>query len=588
MTNEAGSGHPTSCLSSAEIITSLFFKEMKYDITDPFNSDNDEFILSKGHAAPILYSALYRAGASKESLHNLRKFGSSYEGHSMPSSFKWAKVATGSLGQGLSVGVGIALAAKMQKKNFRTYVLMGDSECVEGSIYEALQLAAYNNLGNLCAIVDVNRLGQSGETMLGHDVSSYKKRFEGFGWNVLVVNGHDLNALLSSFSKARQQSKKPTIIIAKTLKGKGISFLENKENWHGKALNKEQLELALKEIPDSEMPEIKISKPNKSGIKLKESDKDIEINYNPEDKIATREAYGSALAKLGKINDLIVVTDGETKNSTHAEDFLKVKPNRYVEAFIAEQNMVGMALGLSVKGFIPFASTFACFLSRAHDQIRMAALSNPNLTICGSHCGISIGQDGASQMGLEDISMFRALPNSIVFYPSDAVSTEKIVQLCSREKGLKYIRTTREKTSVIYKNDEDFKIGDFKVIKSSKKDKCVLVGAGITLHECLKAAKELDINNKYVCVVDLYCVKPFNASKFIDLVKHSGKNVVVVEDHYSEGGIGEMISGILVDQDVKFRHLCVKKIPHSGPSNELLDKFEINSKAIIKAVKELL
>lgn len=588
MTTKAGSGHPTTCLSCAEIMSALFFNEMKYDTKNPFDQDNDEFILSKGHAAPILYSCLYRAGCVKKDLMTLRQFGSPYEGHPLPSALKWIKVATGSLGQGLSVGVGIALAAKLQGRKFRTYVLLGDSESAEGSVYEAFELAAHYNLNNLCAIIDVNRLGQSGETMLGHNISKYKKRFYGFGCNVISVDGYNVNQILNAFEKARKETKKPTVILAKTFKGKGVSFLEDKEGWHGKALNEEQLKQALAELPNPKNPKIKISNPEKVKINFRKPRNVIETNYKSKEMIATREAYGKALVKLAKENDWIVATDGEVKNSTHAEEMLKVRPDRYIEAYIAEQNMVGMALGLSVKGFTVFASSFACFLSRAHDQIRMAALSNASITLVGSHAGISIGEDGPSQMGLEDLAMFRALPGSIVLYPSDAVSTEKLVQLASNVSGLKYIRITRPKTPVIYSNYDLFPLGDFKVLRSSNNDKVVVVGAGVTVHEALKANIILEKSGINICVVDCYCIKPFDNQKFLNLVKRSGNKVVVVEDHYPEGGIGEMIMYALAGENILIKSLAVKKIPHSGKPEVLLDKYGINDKAIIKAVKGLI
>ena len=585
MTTKAGSGHPTTCLSCAEIMSVLFFNEMKYDIKNPFNEDSDEFILSKGHAAPILYSSLYHTGCVKENLMTLREFGSLYEGHPMPSALKWIKVATGSLGQGLSVGVGMALAAKLQKRGFRVYVLLGDSEAAEGSVYEAFELAAHYNLNNLCAVIDINRLGQSGETMLGHNISKYKKRFEGFGCNVIDIDGHGISQLLGAFEKAKRESKRPTVILAKTYKGKGVSFLEDKEGWHGKVLNEEQLKQALEEVPNPKIPKIKIDKPQKVEINFKHEKYIIETAYKAKEMVATREAYGKALVKLANNSDWVVATDGEVKNSTHAEEIMKARPDRYIEAYIAEQNMIGMAFGLSKKGFTVFASSFACFLSRAHDQIRMAALSNANMTLVGSHAGISIGEDGPSQMGLEDIAMFRCLPGSIVLYPSDAVSTEKLVQLAANTEGLKYIRTTRPKTPVIYSNHDLFPLGDFKVLRSSHDDKVVIVGAGITVHEALKAYDILEKQGINVCVVDCYCVKPFNRARFLNLAMRSGNRVIVVEDHYTEGGIGEMIMHEMANTHVSVKSLAVNKMPHSGEPEVLMDKYGINYKAIVKAVK---
>jgi transketolase len=589
MTTAAGSGHPTSCLSCAEIMGVLFFNEMKYDSGNPFNPDNDEFVLSKGHAAPILYSALYRAGCINKDLDTLRKFGSPYEGHPMPSALKWVKVATGSLGQGLAVGVGMALAAKMQARNYRVYVLMGDSECAEGSVYEAIALAAHYKLNNLCIIVDVNRLGQSGQTMLGHDTETYEARFRELGAEPIPVDGHDAEALMNAFEEAKDlEEDKPAVIIAKTYKGKGVSFLEDKEGWHGKALSDEELTKALAEIPDVRMPRISIKKPQKENPSLKRISVPIIPGYDLGELIATREAYGTALVKLAQKNDLFAVLDAEVSNSTFSEKLARAYPHKYVECFIAEQSMIGIALGLSVKGFDAFASTFAAFLSRAHDQLRMAALSNANLTICGSHAGVSIGEDGPSQMGLEDISMFRDLPGSIIFYPSDAVSTEKLVELAIKAKGIKYIRTTRPKTPVIYDNKEKFELGGFKVLKESKEDKLAIIGAGITLHEALKAYEALQKQGINARVIDIYCVKPLDSKKLAEELKKCSNKLIVVEDHYPQGGIGELLSRKLNEHGTRIECLAVSKMPRSGKAAELMKYVGIDSDAIVEAAKKIL
>ena len=587
MTSEAGSGHPTSCLSCAEIMACLFFDEMKYDLNDPDNKDNDEFILSKGHAAPILYSSLYRAKAIKESLKSLRKLSSPLEGHPSPRDLKWIKVATGSLGQGLSIGVGMALAGKLDGRKFRTYVLLGDSECAEGSVYESLQLGDYYNLNNLVAIVDINRLGQTRETMLGHDIKSYEERFKGFNWHVESVDGNDVRSIREALERVRK-IKKPSVILAKTFKGKGVSFLENKEGWHGKVLNEEELNCALEEIKDSKMPLIKIKKPDKTQINKFRNDKVVYTPYDKGGEVATREAYGKALSNLVKANERVIVVDGEVSNSTKSEEVKKINVGQFIEGFIAEQNLIGMVLGLSKKGYDVYGSTFGAFWSRAHDQIRMASLSNGNFTLSGSHAGVSIGEDGASQMALEDISMFRALPDSIVFYPSDAISTEKIVENCRKLKGIKYIRTTRGKTRVIYDNNEEFEIGEFKIVKESENDRVVLVGAGITLHEALWASDILEKRGIKTAVVDLYCIKPFNSRDFIRFVKEHGNKVVISEDHYKEGGIGEMISSVLINSNSRTIILSVNEIPHSGDGKKLLEKYGINAMAIVKAVKKLI
>lgn len=583
-TSSAGSGHPTSCLSCAEIIATLFFKEMKWDVNNSNNKDNDEFILSKGHAAPILYSVLKRAGAIKDDLTGLRKVNSRLEGHPIPYSDSHIKVATGSLGQGLSVGVGMALAGKLEKRRFRTFVLLGDSEMAEGSNYEAMEIAAHYKLNNLIAIVDINRLGQRGETLDGWNLEHYKKKFESFGWSVAEVNGHKIDELIKAFEKAQKNKGRPFVILAKTVKGKGVSFLENKNGWHGRALDEKELEKALKGIKEVEMPLIKIEKPKEIQIKEFKDKKIIFTKYKKGNEVATREAYGNALALMASAERNVIAIDGEVSNSTKSENVKKKSPAQFIEAYIAEQNMIGMALGLSKKGLHVFASTFAAFLTRAHDQIRMSAYSKGNFTICGSHSGVSIGKDGVSQMGLEDIGMFRGLPNSIIFYPSDAVSTERILFECKNLSGIKYIRTTRGKTPVIYSENEKFEVGDFKVLRETNKDVAVIVGAGITLHESLKAHDELKKKNKNVAVIDLYCVKPFNSKKFIDFVKGHGNKVIVAEDHYEAGGIGEMISKILVGTGIGIKHLCIRATPHSGKPEELLEKYGIDAKAIVKSV----
>lgn len=585
MTSKAGSGHPSSCLSAADIMASLFFNEISLDTKNTENPDNDEFILSKGHASALLYSALFHSGCIKEKLEDYRKIWSKLEGHPTPE-LNWIKVSTGSLGQGLSVGVGMALAGKLRGRKFRTYVLLGDSELAEGSNYEALQLASYYNLDNLVAIVDVNRLGQRGETMQGWNTKLIAIRLASFGWDTIVVNGHNVKQILDAFEKARK-SKKPVAIIAKTVKGKGVSFLEDKNGWHGKALSEKELQMALKMIPETRMPEINIKQPPKIDVKGKIV-KMIDNNYKLGDEIATREAYGNALASLAKANSNVLALDGEVSNSTFSEKLKEKTPKQFVECFIAEQNMIGMALGLSKKGFNVFSSSFAAFLTRAYDQLRMSAISKADLTVCGSHAGISIGEDGASQMGLEDIAMFRSLPSSIVFYPSDAVSTEKIVALCSELKGIKYIRTTRPKTPVLYDNKEDFEVGGFKVLREGKKDKAVLIGSGITLHESLKAQEELKKQKIDCAVLDLYCIKPINARKLEQFIKSHGNKVIITEDHHYEGGIGEAVMSALANSGIEISHLAVSVVPHSGKKDELLEKYGINAKAIVNEVKKII
>ena len=585
MTTHAGSGHPTSCFSCAELISCLFFNEIKWDVKNPNNPDSDEFILSKGHAAPILYSALFRAGAIKDNLIGLRNLHSRLEGHPIPKSFPWVKVATGSLGQGLSIGIGMALASKIENRNNRIFVLLGDSETSEGSVWEAFSLAHYYKLNNLIAIIDVNRLGETRETQLGHNISEYKKRLESFGWHAINIDGHNISQILNALSKSGKTNK-PLCIIAKTFKGKGISFLENKEHWHGKAMDERHLHQALDEIPHSNMPHILIKKPAKSKARKLKIGKIKQNNYKLGEELATRDAYGNALASLAE-DEKVLSIDAELSDSTRAEKIKEFHKEQAIECFIAEQNMIGIALGLSKKGFKPFASTFAAFLTRAYDQIRMSALSNANMVIVGSHAGVSVGQDGASQMGLEDIGMFRSLPNSTILYPSDAVSCEKLTKLAYKNKGITYIRTTRPKTPVIYNNNESFSLGDFKIIFQSNKDKAVIIGSGITTHEAIKAYYELKNKNINVAVLDIYCIKPLNELKLRNFIKSHGKKVIIAEDHYPEGGIGEAVKSALLNTNIKIKHLAVREIPHSGKSEQLLKKYEIDSEAIVETVKEI-
>jgi len=453
MTAASNSGHPTTCMSMAEIGACLFFDEMSMKVDDPHYPGNDELVLSKGHAAPILWAMYAEAGIiTKESLLTLRKIDSNLEGHPTPR-MPWIKAATGSLGQGLSVGVGMALAQRLQKTPARTYVIMGDGEIAEGSVWEAASIASVYKLNNLCAIADINGLAQSGRTMHDHDVEIYAKKFTAFGWHAITLDGHSVKELLAAFKEARNQSK-PTILICKTMKGKGVSFLEDKEGFHGKAITGEKLEAALKEIGepmDVNAAELVKAPPKVKAIDLKPTGKMARPKYKLGEMIATRVAYGKALAKLGDVDPRIVALDGDTKNSTFAQDFFDQHPDKSFECYIAEQNMVGMAVGFGTKGYIPFAATFAAFLSRAHDQIRMGIYSESNMKIVGSHVGVSIGADGASQMGLEDMGMMRSIPNGLVFYPSDAVSAEILTELMVEHDHIGYLRTTRAKTPVIYR-----------------------------------------------------------------------------------------------------------------------------------------
>lgn len=591
MTSAAGSGHPTSCLSIVEIMSVLFFSQMRYS-DNPKDPHNDQFVLSKGHAAPILYAALKRAGKIGDDLLKLRTFDSRLEGHPMPNAFPWAKVATGSLGQGLANGLGMALSAKLCGHKYTTYVLMGDSEIAEGSVYEAAQFGAYHKIDNLIAIVDVNRLGQRGPTMYQHNISAYEKRWKGFGWNVLTVDGHDVVSLEKAFAKAHAyKNSKPTIILAKTYKGAGVSFLENKDGWHGKALDKDELARALEELGTITIPKVTINKPLSCNGKMgRRGTGKITSSYALGEKRATREAYGSALVKLAKQNKRLVVVDAEVGNSTYGQKMESVDASRYIETFIAEQNMVGVAAGLAAMGHDVCAGTFAAFFTRAYDQIRMAGLSHLDLTFVGSHAGVSIGEDGPSQMGVEDLAMMRAVSNSSVFYPSDMVSAEKLIAQCVGRSGITYVRTSRPKTPVLYTDSEKFPVGGFKVHGNVKGAKVVLVGAGVTLHEALGAQQKLSDARVKSVVVDMYSVQPFDGRAFCALVAKCGKRVVVAEDHYCAGGLGEVVSHALVScglSGVAFSHKYVEHMSKSAPGSELLKYHKIDSSSIVREAKKL-
>ena len=590
-TTEAGSGHPSSCCSCAELIATLFFRFLRFEVDNPGNPLNDRFVLSKGHAAPILWAAWAEAGAFPvEKLQTLRKIDSDLEGHPTPRN-AWTQVATGSLGQGLSVGVGMALGARINQTGNRIFVLMGDGETAEGSVWEAAALAAHSDLDNLVAIVDVNRLGQSQATMYGHDVESYRQRFASFGWHTQVIDGHNVEETLAALDSAIAFQGQPSAIIARTLKGKGISFMEDKEGWHGKPVPAGELEKALQEIgEDSELEEpFQLTPPSGNGdgsFPAVARDATLEApRYSKEEKVATRQAYGAALAKLGAANPAVVALDGDTKNSTYSNKFLAEYPDRFVECFIAEQNMVAAAVGLGAMGKIPFVSTFACFLSRAYDQIRMAAISQANIKLCGSHAGISIGQDGPSQMALEDLAMMRAIAGSTVFYPSDAVCAERLVALAAQTPGIVYIRSSRPKTPILYSNDEDFQVGGSKVLKSSDKDRATLVAAGVTLHEALKASLELESQGLAVRVIDLYSIKPIDQETLLKAARET-QLLITVEDHYPEGGLGDAVLGALASQPCRLHKIAVEGLPRSGESAQLMDAFGLSAKSIVKKVKE--
>ena len=622
-TTAAGSGHPSSCLSAADLMAVLCFGGFyRYDLDNPEYLNNDRLIFSKGHAAPLFYSIYAAAGKVAESeLLSLRKFGSPLEGHPT-SAFPYTEVPTGSLGQGLSVGVGMALNAKLDKLSYRTFVLLGDSEMAEGSVWEAMALAAYYKLDNLVGILDLNRLGQRGETMYGHDVLSYQKKVESFGWEAVVIDGHDLAEIQDAFRVITQgnfksqesrtkgipnsqfpiSNEKPVIIIAKTLKGKGVSVMENQDGWHGKPLSREELEQALSELGGADtrtVGEMAKPEPVASG-KSQAASSDMKFtDYLDGKPVATRKAYGNALAHLADANPDVVVLDAETSNSTYADAVKKKHPERFFEMFIAEQNMVGAALGFARRGKVPFVSTFAAFLTRAYDQIRMSALAQSNIKFVGSHAGVSIGEDGSSQMGLEEIAMFRALPETVVLYPSDAVSTEKLVYEAAKHRGNVYLQTARKETAILYsgKRQEtrdkltrhEFKIGGSCTLKSSDFDAATVISAGVTLHEALAAHEELQKENISIRVIDLYSIKPLDL-KALQRAAAETKAIITVEDNHREGGLAEAVlygiseSGL----SVKFKALSVDKIPHSGKPGELLAFMEIDKDAIIKAVKSII
>ena len=587
-TTEAGSGHPTSSLSAADLMAGLLFGgAFRFDLDDPRHPNNDRLIFSKGHASPLFYAIWAAAGkVTEKELLTLRKFGSPLEGHPTPA-FRYTEAATGSLGQGLSIGVGMALNAKyLVKLPYRTYVLLGDSEMAEGSVWEAMEIAAHYKLSNLVAILDVNRLGQRGETMYGHDLSVYRTRAAAFGWETIVIDGHHLPQIQTAFDQAIRPIDKPVMIIAKTLKGKGVSFIEDKNGWHGKPLKKDELDRALRELgPVDKGLRGTIDPPQGAKPAGKKAVKAAPVSYTADKPVATRYAYGTALTRLAPQYPDMVVLDGEVSNSTYAELFKKAYPDRFFEMFIAEQNMVGTALGLSLRGKIPFVSTFAAFLTRAADQVRMSQYSNGNIKFCGSHAGVSIGEDGSSQMGLEDIALFRAILGSVVFYPSDAVSTEKLVEEMAKHKGICYLRTTRMETPILYRNDEAFWIGGSKILKSSNKDVATVVAAGITLHESLKAYEELKREGILVRVIDLYSVKPVDVATLRQAAEDTGF-IITVEDHYAEGGIADAVRTALSKHPVPVHSLAVRAMPKSGKPAELMDYEGISWKAIVEAVKD--
>jgi transketolase len=586
-TAEAGSGHPTSCMSCAEIVSVLYFDEMRFDPKDPSGRDQDVFVLSKGHAAPILWAVLKEAGAITEDLMTLRRHDSVLEGHPTPLS-PWVRVATGSLGQGLSAAAGMAWARKLDESQGRVYALLGDGEAAEGSVWEASAFASFYGLDNLCAIIDVNRLGQSGPTMYEHETGHYETRLMASGWDCVTVDGHDVEAVGAAFAAARACSGRPFGIVARTFKGRGVSFLEDKEGWHGKPVKKgEELQKALAELGDTSVVVPVTPRRYPPAPAQPDTRPTLTPAYTPGQEVATREAYGTALVKLAASSPRVIATDGDTKNSTFSERLKQAFPERFVESYIAEQNMVGAALGMSTEGKIPFASTFACFLSRAYDFIRMASISRPShLVLCGSHAGVSIGEDGPSQMALEDLAMMRAITGSTVLYPSDAVSAERLVEAAANTPGIVYIRTSRPKTKVVYSNDESFPVGQSKVLRKSARDRLTVVGAGVTVAEALLAHETLAKEQIAIRVIDLYSVKPVDEQTLLKAAAET-KGFVTVEDHSIYGGIGEAVAAVVAGR-APVRRLGVRDIPRSGKPAELMAVHGIDAAAIVAAVREAL
>ncbi len=587
-TTRAGSGHPSSSLSAVELMSILFFGGFfKFKINQIEYINNDRLIFSKGHASPLMYSLWAAAGAvSEEELLTMREFGSRLEGHPTPN-FPYVEAATGSLGQGLSIGLGMALNAKyIDKLPYYTYVLLGDSEMTEGSQWEAIQIAAYYKLDNLIGIIDVNRLGQRGETMYGWDIKAYEKRISSFGWETIAVDGHNIKEIADAYKYALGINGRPTMIIAKTIKGKGVNLLEDKNGWHGKAISKGQIDTALKELGNVDKKiRGEILNPEQVNLPEEGIEKYDKIPMMS-DKIATRKAYGNTLVNIFSKYPQIVVLDAEVGNSTFSEIFKKRFPQRFFEMYIAEQNMVGTALGLSLRGKIPFISSFSAFLTRAFDQIRMSQYSKSNIKFVGSHSGVSIGEDGASQMGLEDIAMFRTLLGCVVLYPADGIATEKLVEEAAAHFGNVYIRTTRMDTPIIYSNEDDFKIGGSKVVKESDNDVVTICAAGVTLHEALKAYEKLKKENIVVRVIDVYSIKPIDKDSIRKAQKET-KAIITVEDHFANGGIGEAVKSAASEKSPVYI-LAVRKMPRSGKPYELLNYEEISYEAIIKKVKEII
>ncbi|HWQ21439.1 MAG TPA: transketolase [Clostridia bacterium] len=590
MSTQAGSGHPTTSLSAADLMTGLFFGgTFHFDLDEPQNPCNDRVIFSKGHASPLFYALYAAAGVlSQEDLLTYRKMGSPLEGHPTPR-FAYAEAATGSLGQGLGIGVGIAMNGRfVDKLPYNTYVLMGDSEVAEGSVWEAAELASHYGLDNLVGILDVNRLGQRGETMLGWGLDTYEARFAAFGWHTIVLeDGHDMDAVQAAYGEIDHACGRPTVLIAMTIKGKGVSFLENKDGWHGKTLKGEEFDRAVLELGPIDLNTLgTIEKPVRATPAMWAP---VRVDQSSDSRVVSpREAYGRALVDIAPTHADMVVLDAEVSNSTFAATFRNTYPERFFEMYIAEQNMVSAALGFSTRGRIPFVSTFAAFFSRAFDQIRMAqyAMDRANIKFVGSHVGVAIGPDGPSQMGLEDMAMFRTLVDSVVLYPADDTSTAALVRQMADHHGICYMRTTRQEMPRLYETGEEFPIGGSKTLRHADDDHVTLVSAGITLHEALKAADTLAAEGIHARVIDLYSVKPLDLTTLHRATAETSA-IITVEDHYAEGGIGEAVASALSDAATPVFSLAVRKLPMSGKPEELLAYEGIDAAAIVRRVREL-
>src|SRR5438067_13022538 len=587
----AGSGHPTSSMSAADLMAVLITRYFLYDWNDPQQPNNDHLIFSKGHASPLLYAIFKAVGViTDDEMLTFRKFGSRLQGHPTPA-LPWVDVATGSLGQGLPIAVGIALAGrKLDQLPYHVWTLTGDSELAEGSIWEGLDKAGFYGLSNFTAIFDVNRLGQRGPTEYQWETDVYRDRVQAFGCRAIVIDGHDLDQIDQALEQAREATGKPTVIIARTVKGKGFSEIENKENWHGKALPSEMAERAIAELGGVRQLRVDGLKPEPGEPAIHDGKGNVTLpTYKKGDKVATRKAYGDALKALGAARATVVAMDGEVSNSTHAEAFAKAYPDRYFEMFIAEQQMVATAVGMSVRHYIPFASTFAAFLSRAYDFIRMAAISQANLRLSGSHAGVEIGEDGPSQMALEDLAAMRAVHGSTVLYPCDATSTVQLVKAMADREGVSYIRTTRGAYPVLYDGGVQFRIGGSQVLRSDPHDVVTLIAAGVTVHNCLAAAEELDSAGMKVRVIDCYSLKPIDRQILEEAASVTKVRFVVGADHYPEGGLGAAVMEALSsDMDPpRVVHLAVRGLPGSGKPAELMDKAEISTRHIVAAAKRL-